>query len=136
MSWYFDQSTGKQYDSEFNLYSTGYAGGNCGDNPEGVNNPALQAAHGVGPLPVGGYTFGTPEDSPKLGPFAIPLIPDSTNNMYGRSGFFCHGDNSHMNQSASEGCDVQPRTTREAMWSSTDHHMQVVASMDDVVGFN
>ena len=133
--WTFQSSTGKIINPSGEVVCTGYAGGNCGDNPEGVNNPELQAASCVGPLPYGPknddtpniYTFGTPEDSPHLGPFAIPLIPDSDNNMFGRSGFFCHGDNAKLNKSASEGCIVAPRPIRESMWNSHDHKIQVIA---------
>jgi hypothetical protein len=127
--WTYEQSTGKLYDPFGNLVSTGYAGGNCGNNPEGVNNPDLQAAKCVGPLPVGVYTFGTPEEGTHLGAFAIPLIPDPANNMFGRGSFFCHGDNTRGDQSASEGCIIQSHTTRAAMWASSDHQIQVISTI-------
>jgi hypothetical protein len=47
--------------------------------------------------------------------------------MKGRGGFYLHGDLAGHYESASEGCIVQPRTTREAAWSSPDHQLKVVA---------
>ena len=127
MTWAYQQSTGNDYDPAGALIATGYSGGNCGMNKEGVNNPSLQAAHCVGPLPIGIYTFGTPINHPKLGPFAIPLIPDPANTMFGRAVFYIHGDTSACNQSASEGCIILPRAIREAMWNSPDHQLTVTA---------
>lgn len=116
----YEQSSGNIFDPSGAMLGVCYAGGNCGNNPEGVNDPQYQTVHQIGPLPVGLYTLGTPEDSPKLGPFAIPLIPDPANIMFGRSGFYCHGDNAQMNQSASEGCIVADRAIREvvATWDA------------------
>lgn len=64
----------------------------------------------------------------KLGPFAIPLIPDPSNEMYGRGDFYCHGDSIENPGCASEGCVILPRTVRETIWNSTDHELQVVAN--------
>lgn len=135
MPWIFDCSTGKQYDPSGKLVGIGYAGGNCGHNPEGVNNPALQAAKCVGPLPYGpkedgtpnGYTLGTPVEGSHLGPLAIPLIPDSDNIMFGRGSFYVHADLiSGPPHSASEGCNVQSHTVRAAMAESSDNRLLVV----------
>jgi hypothetical protein len=133
--WTFQQSSGKITAPDGTIAGLAYAGGNCGNNPEGINNPALQAASCVGPLPYGPkadgtpnmYTMGEPENHPKLGLFAIPLIPDADNSMFGRCSFFWHGDNPKLNQSASEGCIVSARNMRESAWNSGDHRMQVVA---------
>jgi hypothetical protein len=126
MTWTYSQSTGQLSDADGNLVATGYSGGNCGKNPDGVNNPALQDQACIGPLPQGFYGLGVPQDNPRLGPYAIPLTPDATNEMYGRSGFFVHGDTSAMDRSASEGCIIMPRTVREQMYNSQDHTLQVV----------
>ena len=124
--WTYQQSTGELRDAQGNLTATGYAGGNCGKNPEGKNNPAMQDVAFVGPLPVGTYSFGTPENSAKLGPFAIPLIPDSSNDMFGRTDFFIHGDTIPAGD-ASEGCIVMPPVVRHLVWGSLDHQLQVIA---------
>lgn len=126
MPWIFDSRTGQQYRPDGSLAGVGYAGGNCGKNPEGVNNPDMQDVHSIGPLPAGNYDIGAPVEGTHLGPFALPLTPHPGNEMYGRSAFYCHGDNSKEDQSASEGCNVQARNVREEMWASDDHVLTVV----------
>lgn len=130
--WLFESRTGKMYDPTGKHVWTGYAGGNEGKNPEGVNNPDMQDVRCVGPLPEGKYSFGTPVPQSHLGPFAIPLIPDPSNDMLGRSDFYCHGDTTPSGN-ASEGCIIMPRAIRNAMWASPDHQLQVVADYQPVV---
>ena len=102
----------------------GYAGGNCGKNPEGKNNPTMQNVPKIGPLPQGTYTFGTPVLQSHLGPFAIPLIPDPANEMFGRSDFYVHGDTTPSGN-ASEGCIIVQRAIRNAMAASPDQELEV-----------
>ena len=118
-NWTFEQRTGKLYDPTGKLIATGYAGGNCGKNPEGKNNPEMQGVPKVGPLPVGTYTRGEVLMSSHLGPFAIPLLPNSGNDMLGRGGFYMHGDTTPSGN-ASEGCLIIPRAVRESFYASTD----------------
>ena len=117
MPWKFEQSTGKMFDPSGKLTATGYAGGNCGKNPEGKNKPEMQGVKSVGPLPQGTYTMRTPVDHTHLGPFAIPLVPDASNNMLGRGDFYVHGDTTPSGN-ASKGCVIMPRFVRNAMWAS------------------
>ena len=126
MSWTYCQTTGRLYTPQGVHIATGYAGGNEGKNPEGVSNHELQEEKGIGPLPVGLYTFGEVVLKSQLGPFAIPLVPDEANQMYGRGGFYCHGDTFELNQSASEGCIIMPRIVRNEMYASPDRQIQVV----------
>ena len=127
--WTFEITTGKFYDPSGSYVSTGYSGGNRGNNPEGVDNPADEGIRNIGPLPQGLYTFGTPVDHSQLGPFAIPLIPDPANDMKGRGDFYVHGDLVNgPAHSASEGCVIQPRSSRDAAWASSDHRLQVMAT--------
>ncbi|CAB4132809.1 Protein of unknown function DUF2778 [uncultured Caudovirales phage] len=126
MTWTFIQASGKLLDPSGKYVATGYAGGNCGKNPEGVNNPAMQNISCVGPLPQGTYTLGVPKVSSKLGPFAIPLIPATQNKMFGRSAFFIHGDKASPPKSASEGCIILPRPIREQIYNSKDLTLVVV----------
>jgi hypothetical protein len=123
--WLFEQCTGKLRDPTGAIIAAGYAGGNCGKNPEGVNNPAMQAIKSVGPLPAGIYTMEEVLEQSHLGPFAIRLVPDAANVMCGRSGFFIHGDTTPSGN-ASEGCIIMPRAVREAMWASADHRIAVL----------
>lgn len=133
MSWTYEQLTGNLYDPSGAFIHSGYAGGDCGKNPQGVNNPAAQMIDRTGPLPEGMYTKGTPVEGTALGAFAIPLIPDPANEMFGRGGFYIHGDNPHMNESASEGCIVMPPIIRHAFYSSPDPNLQVVAEIGAVI---
>lgn len=124
--WVFESSTGKMFDSLSSVVATGYAGGNEGKNPEGKNNPTMEREPFIGPLPVGIYEMKTPIPKSHLGPFAIPLEPNPTNEMYGRGHFYLHGDTTPSGN-ASEGCIIMPRAIREKMWASADHVVMVVA---------
>lgn len=110
--WIYKQSTGELFDKDI-LVATGYAGGNGGQNLEGRNNPDMQNVKSVGPLPQGLYTQGKPVMQSHLGPYAIPLIPDPNNEMFGRSAFYMHGDSIQKPGCASEGCVIVPRSVRE-----------------------
>lgn len=131
MTWIYEQKTGRLFRPDGSLAATGYAGGNCGKNPEGKNNPELQNCKSIGPLPVGDYTICTPLLQSHLGPYAIPLIPAPGNEMFGRSGFFIHGDSIQNPGSASEGCIIVPRTVRGECWDSNDHSLRVVTGDED-----
>jgi hypothetical protein len=124
MSWNYKQSTGELFSPTGTKVAIGYAGGNCGKNPEGKNNPEMQDVRCIGPLPRGGYHFGTPMLNSHMGPFAIPLIPDANNEMLGRAGFFMHGDTTPSGN-ASEGCIIMPKTVRQSCWNDPDHKIDV-----------
>ena len=124
--WIYEQITGNLNRPDGSFAHTGYAGGNEGKNPEGINNHDLQNVRKVGPIPVGFYTFGEVVLKSHLGPFAIPLIPDKDNEMFGRSGFYCHGDRSDKIKSASEGCIIMPRAIRDEMYASSDKILKVI----------
>lgn len=126
MTWTYIQASGKLLNPQGQYVITGYAGGNCGKNPEGINNTEMQNVSCVGPLPKGLYTIGQPKDSQKLGPLAIPLTPDSKNKMFGRSAFFIHGDSITKPRGASEGCIIVPRAIREQIINSKDKLLAVV----------
>ena len=125
--WIYQQSSGKLWNNMGELICTGYAGGDAGKRPDAVNNPKLENAKGVGPLPHGRYTFGIPVDHSQLGPYAIPLTPNLGNKMYGRGGFYMHGDNFNLNRSASDGCIIMPHDVRESCYASNDHQLVVIS---------
>lgn len=124
MSYVFEQSTGRMIDPDSNEVAVGYAGGNCGHNPEGKNNPEMQNVPSIGPLPEGWYDLGEPVEHSHLGAYAIPLIPDPSNEMYGRGSFYLHGDTTPSGN-ASEGCIIMPRLVRQAIKASGER-LQVV----------
>ena len=126
MPWTFEQSSGALRDPNGVLVSVGYAGGECGARPDAVNNPVLQDVVNVGPLPCGAYLIEAPIEHSRLGPFALPLLPEATNEMFGRSDFYMHGDTPAPGQ-ASDGCIIMPRAVREQVWASNDHALSVLA---------
>ena len=129
----YEQATGRLLDSTGKLLATGYAGGNCGNNPEGKNNPQMQDRPAIGPLPQGIYTFTEHVDSAHLGPFVLPLVPAAENEMFGRSLFRMHGDSTSHPGCASEGCIIMPRAVREAVFASGDHTILVVSGQTEGV---
>lgn len=125
--WKYVVNTGKLYNKEGNYFATGYSGGAGGKTLEAVNNPDFQHVKGVGPLPCGSYEMGTPIlQHPHVGRYAIPLIPHPDNKMFDRDQFFCHGDNQHENQSASDGCIIMPYNIRVVLGEGTDKTIEVV----------
>ena len=75
------------------------------------------------------YTMKEPIDSAVHGKYAIPLVPDLENEMYGRDHFMLHGDSVVRPGFGSDGCIIQFYGTRVKMWESPDHRLQVVDRM-------
>jgi len=121
--WRFSQARGTITSAAGAVIGTGYSG-----HGPGLGNPAMQSIRDVGPIPQGKYSFGelVPHD-PVVGEYAIPLIPDPANVMYGRLGFWIHGNDPQNDHNASEGCVVLPFSVREELWQSADHDLEVTA---------
>jgi Tlde1 domain len=126
--WIYEQDTGRLLKNHGEEVATGYAGGNGGAHPEGINNHDMQNVKNVGPIPCGYYTFGEVVLKSHLGPFAIPLIPDSDNEMFGRSAFYMHGDRADPPRSASDGCIIMSRMIRVMCYESNDRILRVKLS--------
>jgi len=96
----WDDSTGEQYYNE-----SGYSG-----TGEGRNNPAAQHKVDVGPIPQGGWWWGSPYYSPRTGQNTIRLTPLTNNQCFNtkrnRDSFRVHGDN--KKKDASKGCLILP----------------------------
>jgi hypothetical protein len=109
-------------------------GGHAGTGYSGAgldkNDPTSEIIKDKGPIPKGMYTMLTPVNSHVHGPFAIPLEPDTSNEMFGRDHFLCHGDSIVDPGSASEGCIIQGHEVRVAMWESNDHRLLVVGHVE------
>lgn len=116
----FEQATGRLLDETNAPIAKGYAG-----REAGKNNPDMQNVKGIGPLPRGWYTAQPPGDDAVVGKFAMRLIPDVGNEMFGRNSFFMHGDSIQQPGMASHGCIVMPRAVREKFWLMSDHRIQV-----------
>ena len=101
--------------------SVGYAG-----RGEHKNRPDSQAERGLGPLPVGFYRVQSPVDHPRLGPLAFRLVAYRNNQMFGRSGFYIHGDSRKEPGNASHGCVIVNRDCREAVLHYGVKYLEVV----------
>lgn len=121
MRWTFNRVQGKLISPSNQEYAA-YSG-----HGAGVNNPALERVHDVGPIPAGWWDIGAPHDS-KHGPFTLTLTPQAGTEVYGRSDFLCHGDEvEHPGQFlASLGCVIAARAVRELIWSSGVHVLFVI----------
>jgi len=64
-----------------------------------------------GPIPIGKWEVTGIEES--TGPLTARLQPCPGTDVFGRSGFLIHGDNSKMNLTASQGCIIVNRECRE-----------------------
>lgn len=113
-------STGQLWRDQ-TLLGVGYAG-----HGAGLNNPAMQDAKGVGPIPVGLWRIGAWVDHPHLGPVAAALKPIKLTASYGRDGFFIHGDNALMNHTGSDGCIVLSRALRQAIKATGEKQLTVI----------
>lgn len=103
----YEQDTGKFYDGSV-LVGQGWAG-----HEAGKNNHDMQQVHGVGPLPIGKYVIADPVEGTHLGPEAFPLVPDPSNEMFGRSAFYIHGASAMHPQMSSDGCIILARPSRD-----------------------
>lgn len=120
--WTYSQTTGHLGNDTLHAGETAYSGSCTGG---GKNNPLKQDVHDIGPLPRGIYAIQAPYNSLILGPYALFLLPDLTNEMFGRSGFYMHSDSIHHPGCASEGCIVCSITIRKQLWTSGDHVLEV-----------
>lgn len=117
----WDQSAGEMR-LDGKLLSRGYSG-----RERGWNNPALQGAVGIGPIPRGLWRLTDLRlTGASTGPYTIVLVPAPGTNTLGRSEFRIHGDNARMNNTASHGCIILPRAVREALWGSGARLLEVV----------
>lgn len=126
MTWRYSQSTGV-LSRNGAFVSNGYSG-----NGRGKNNPSMQAAKAVGPIPRGMWKIvGPPYDSQNVGPYAIKVFAadgtlDDTHAGTGRGAFRIHGDSVRNPGTASHGCIILPRAIRQAVWVSGDRDLEVV----------
>ncbi len=121
--WVYEISTGRMYSDKGDLNGVGYSG-----SPQYKNDSSATHIKDQGPIPVGLYKMKEPVDTEKHGAYVLWLEPDRENEMLGREDFGIHGDKKGFPGTASEGCIIQSRGVREAMWKSGDHDLKVVAN--------
>lgn len=118
--WTWDQSSGAMVRG--GIIYRGYAG-----RDRGKNNPNMQSAKGIGPIPRGSWRMTSARDSLHTGAFTIVLEPSPETQTCGRGDFRIHGDSIAQPGTASHGCIILPRAQREAIWRSGDRQLEVVA---------
>jgi len=119
--WTYQQKSGLILQNNV-IVGNGYSG-----HGEGLNNPDMEAVHGVGPIPRGLWKMDTPwHDAPHLGPCVVHLEPVGFD-PHGRSGFFVHGDNASADHTASDGCIILSPNIRHRMRDSGDTSLTVIA---------
>lgn len=129
LEWRYNSATGVlRHNGAY--VATGYAGRGAG-----YNNPWMQNVPSTGPVPTGRYTIGPQYNSPNTGRATMVLTPASDNEMYGRSAFRIHGDNSRRNGTASEGCMIFDRDIRDQIANSGDNHLVVENPMPVIIPF-
>lgn len=114
--WMYRQVTGELTYDGVSL-TVGYSG-----NGKGLNNPAHDLESNVGPIPKGYWTIGDAFSHPKKGRLCMRLTPKIK--MH-RSGFMIHGDNANGDKSASQGCIIFNKATRDLIANSEDKLLMV-----------
>lgn len=130
-TWYYVQETGELAhldDGTGNVernVASGYSG-------KGIHQdfPGSEGLKANGPIPSGAYRIGSQRYSANTGPAVMDLQILESDYSYGRDDFQIHGDNSCGDRSASEGCVILNRKTRNAIASSDDDLLVVVGSSD------
>lgn len=94
---------------------------------EAHNDPAYERQRGIGPIPAGDYAIGPREYRARLGPHVMSLTPINGTETFGRSGFFIHGDSvGDVSWTASDGCVIAPRSTRDCIDAMVDRRLRVI----------
>jgi hypothetical protein len=109
----YEQTSGRMLVRESGKYDTIGVGYSGSQSRGGKNDPSKQCVKDTGPIPRGRYTIGAPVVGPS--PYSLPLTPDPSNDMCGRSGFLIHGDSISHPGNASDGCIILTRPEREAI---------------------
>src|ERR1700677_498176 len=119
--WTYTQADGFLY------HNGGFVGSGYSGHPPHVNDPMAENVRGVGPLPRGLWTFGAGQDHGAMG-WALPLTPDPSTAVFGRSAFWCHGDEiAHPGaELASDGCLIMPLAIRQQINADPDKDLEVV----------
>lgn len=122
--WTYEQCSGILVNAQGLLAGHCYSGAGADKN-----KTASQSLHDRGPIPQGTYEIGAPIDTLTHGPYVLHLTPDPANEMFGRSAFLIHGDSRVQPGTASKGCIIADRATRQRIWDSGDHRLRVISGL-------
>lgn len=125
MCWTWAITEAKLFNPQGEVAGEGYAGnGDCLNRADRTN------VKDRGPLPCGDYKILDPVDDPHVGKYALYLVPDPSNTMYGRGLFRIHGDNAGKAPlSSSSGCVIINKIVRLRIGMSADRVLRVVPTM-------
>lgn len=118
--WTYRVTLGELYDVQGERIAVGYSGA-----PEAKNDVTKEAIPFVGPIPRGWYRMGTAYESAQCGPVTIPLTPTVSTQTFNRNDFEMHGDAIGAPGTASHGCIILDRPTRERLAASVDRDVHV-----------
>lgn len=119
MPWQYSQRTG-QLSRNDQVAGTGYSGRGAGRN-----NPNLEQARNIGPVPRGRYRIGRAYAHAEKGPVTMSLGPIG-HLALGRTDFLIHGDSRNRPGDASEGCIILSPDVRRLIAASGDTVLEVV----------
>ena len=129
LDWVYSQSTGHLYLADNQDARTFVAVGYSGAVGH-VNRTESEAIVARGPIPRGLWRMDPPASHQRLGPIAIGLEAADPRIALKRGGYYVHGDNKAGDNSASTGCIVLSRATRELMqllyWNAAVRSILVV----------
>lgn len=129
LDWVYHQGSGQLQHVDGNGDVTDAGSGYSGHGA-GINNPAMQNVPNTGPIPQGTYDIQPQQDNTTGAgtnlPGSMRLTPQDGTDTSGRDGFLIHGDNSRGDQSASHGCVILNRNTRNQIGGSGDNTLKVV----------
>ncbi|GGB22360.1 tlde1 domain-containing protein [Agarivorans gilvus] len=118
--WEYKQSNGNIYFGKRKI-ERGYSG-----KGTAKDTPSLEHLRGMGPIPRGWWKILSPRTSVKTGAYVLPLEPYN-HNAHGRSSFQIHGDSKANPGTASSGCIILSRATRQKIWQSGVRYLKVVS---------
>lgn len=105
------------------LIGTGWSG-----HDAGRNNPSMENAPDIGPIPCGTWALSEPYQSIKLGPVVFVLTPILGTDTFGRSLFRIHGASVLDPGESSHGCIILTRGVRDRIAAaSTERVLEVRA---------
>lgn len=114
----YHQSSGEFYIDDI-YEGLGYSG-----TGKAKNQVDFEYVKGLGPIPRGKYVLGHARDSQTLGPVVFDLTPTVDTNVFGRSLFRIHGDNT--THTASHGCIILGRSVRDKIHQLGETYLTVV----------
>lgn len=125
----YSQSSGRFYLADGEdvraLIAKGYSG-----SGSHRNNPESEALVSRGPIPRGVWRLEPAFNHARLGPCSIPCEPVEEKTALGRDGFFIHGDNSRGDGTASHGCIILDRGTRELVNAAVRQGVRTLVVVD------